>query len=137
MTSDVAPVGGPDSDAVHAALAAGGVIDITTHGRLSGDQRRIEIVFFNIDGHVVISGMPGKRGWYANLVADPALTFHLKSGLQADLPARARLITDPAERRAFLMPITRQWRRERELDLFMAESPLVEVIFEDAALLKR
>jgi hypothetical protein len=82
----------------------------------------------------VISGMPGKRGWYANLLADPQFTFHLKSGVQADLSARARPITDEAERRALLTPITRQWRREAQFDRFLADSPLVEVTFEDSSL---
>jgi hypothetical protein len=122
------------TERIQAALATGGVIDITTHGRRSGEPRRIEIVFFNLGGRVVISGMPGTRGWYASLLADPTLTFHLKRGVQADLPARARPITDKAERRALLTPITRQWRREAQFDRFLADSPLVEVTFEDPAL---
>ena len=133
-TPDTATVNPETRERIQAALAMGGVIDITTHGRKSGEPRRIEIVFFNLGGLVVISGMPGKRGWYANLMADPQFTFHLKSGVQADLPARATLITDPAERRAFLVPITRQWKREAQFDRFLADSPLVEVTFEDAAL---
>ena len=119
---------------VQAALATGGVVDITTRGRRTGEPRRIEIVFFNLGGRVAISGMPGKRGWYANLLADPNFIFHLKSGVTADLPATARPITDDAERRAFLAPITRQWRREAQFERFLADSPLVEVTFEDASL---
>jgi deazaflavin-dependent oxidoreductase (nitroreductase family) len=135
MTSIDSPATEPSTqEAVQAALATGGVIDITTHGRTSGEPRRIEIVFFNLGGLVVISGMPGKRGWYANLKADPHFTFHLKSGVQADLPARATLITDPDERRALLVPITRQWKREAQLDRFLADSPLVEVTFDDPSL---
>ncbi len=43
--------------------------------------------------------MPGRRGWAANLEAEPAFTFHLKNGVEADLPARATRIVDEAERR--------------------------------------
>ncbi|MGI8534765.1 MAG: nitroreductase/quinone reductase family protein, partial [Candidatus Limnocylindrales bacterium] len=68
------------------ALSQGGLVDITTTGRKSGQPHRIEIVFFDIGGRKIISGMPGKRGWYANLAADRTLTLHLKSGLTADLP---------------------------------------------------
>lgn len=126
----------PDTDQeVRTALAMGGVIDITTTGRRTGEPRRLEIVFFNFGGRVYISGMPGRRSWYANLAADPKLIFHLKRGLEADLPARARLITDDTERRALLALITRRWRREDRLELFVKASPLIEVEFEDRSLL--
>lgn len=46
-----------------------------------------------------ISGLPGSRGWYANVVADPEFVFHLKETAHVDLPARARPMTDPGERR--------------------------------------
>ena len=38
------------NDEVKAALASGKVIDITTTGRKSGEARRIEIWFRNLDG---------------------------------------------------------------------------------------
>lgn len=118
------------SEQVQDALTRGGVIDITTRGRNSGVERRIEIVFFNIGGRVYISGMPGPRSWYANLLADPHFTLHLKGRVEADLPAIARPITDEPERRTLLTHITRQWRRESQLDDFVARSPLIEVTFE-------
>jgi deazaflavin-dependent oxidoreductase (nitroreductase family) len=124
-----------DRERIGAALAQGGTVDITTHGRKTGQPRRIEIVFFNFDGRVYISGMPGRRGWYANLLGDPTFTFHLKGRVSADLPARAIPITDGATRRAFLARITRQWRRESQLEAFLASSPLIEVTFDDPTLL--
>src|SRR4026208_828114 len=81
------------------ALSRGHTIDITTTGRKTGEARRIETVFHNIDGRVVLSGMPGKRSWYATLRATPRFTFHLKGAVKADLPATARAIVEPAERR--------------------------------------
>jgi deazaflavin-dependent oxidoreductase (nitroreductase family) len=136
MTTTEAPahVNPETRQRIEAALAMGGVIDITTRGKRSGEPRRIEIVFFNLGGRVVISGMPGRRGWYANLLADPTLTFHLKRGVEADLPAQARPITDEAERRELLTPITRQWRRDAQLERFVSDSPLVEITFEDESL---
>lgn len=118
------------SEEIQDALAKGGVIDITTRGRHSGAERRIEIVFFNIGGRVYISGMPGPRSWYANILADPHFTLHLKGRMEADLPAIARPITDEPERRTLLTHITRQWRRELQLDDFVARSPLIGVNFE-------
>jgi hypothetical protein len=85
-----------DHDTIAAALRRGGIIDITTLGRQSGRPRRIEIVFFNFDGRVYISGMPGRRAWMANLAADPRLTFHLKKGVVADLPVIEVTFDDPA-----------------------------------------
>src|SRR5712692_4764530 len=90
---------------IQSALAQGQVIDITTTGKSSGVPRRVEIRFHNVDGQIYITGTPGKRGWYANLAANPAFTFHLKRGVTADLPARATPITNPTARRAILTRI--------------------------------
>lgn len=119
-------------ESISRALERGTVIDITTIGRRSGEPHRIELVFHNFDGHVYISGMPGPRGWYANLKANPDFTFHLKRGLSADLPARARAITDEAERRRIMEKIARVWRRP-DVDVMVRSSPLVEVEFLDKA----
>jgi deazaflavin-dependent oxidoreductase (nitroreductase family) len=115
------------------ALKQGHVIDITTTGRRTGQARRIEIVFHAIDGRVYISGFPRpqKRSWLANLEAHPDFTFHLKGAVKADLPARARPITDPAERRRLLTEVQKTWE-QISLDDAVAMSPLVEVTFADA-----
>ena len=60
-------------------------VDITTIGTRSGEPRRIEIWFHNVDGTVYLTGLPGPRAWYANLLANPRFTFHLKHGVHADL----------------------------------------------------
>jgi len=119
-------------DRVARALSRGHTIDITTTGRRSGQPRRIELVFHNIDGQVVLSGLPGRRSWYANLLADPRFTFHLKGPVKADLPARARPITEPDERRAVMARVARNWQRD-DLDVMLRRSPLVEVSFDEAA----
>jgi hypothetical protein len=66
-------------------------VNITTIGRRSGTPRRIETWFYRVDGTVYLTGLPGRCGWAANLEAEPAFTFHLKNGVEADLPARATL----------------------------------------------
>jgi len=118
-------------DRIRRALGRGHLIDITTTGKRSGLPRRVELVFHNIDGRVYISGLPGRRSWYANLVANPRFTFHLKRVVQADLPATARPITEPVERRTIMEQIARNWDR-RDVDVMMARSPLVEVVFDRA-----
>ena len=87
------------NEEIRQALASDKVIDITTRGRRSGQLRCIEIWFHQLNGRIYITGLPGPRDWYANLLAQPAFTFHLKESVQADLPAQARAITEPAERR--------------------------------------
>jgi deazaflavin-dependent oxidoreductase (nitroreductase family) len=116
---------------VRAQLRHGQLIDITTRGRKTGQPRRIELVFHNVDGRILISGRPGfPRGWVANLRADPRMTLHLKGDLVADLPARGRVITDRAERERLLDPIARLWRMD--LGVMVRSAPLVEVLFDDA-----
>ena len=83
-------------EAVRQALERDRTIDITTTGRNTGQLRRKEIWFHNIEGRLHITGTPGSRDWYANLVATPQFTFHLKQSAQADLAARATSIKDRA-----------------------------------------
>jgi deazaflavin-dependent oxidoreductase (nitroreductase family) len=119
----------PLDDGTRAALARGGVIDITTTGRVSGEPRRIEIVYHVINGRIYISGQPNparRRSWLANLEVRPDFTFHLKTGVRADLPATARLVDDPAERRRILTEVARAWNRT-DIDAMVESSPLIEV----------
>jgi deazaflavin-dependent oxidoreductase (nitroreductase family) len=112
---------------IQRALKTDSLIDITTVGRKSGKPHKIEIAFHNLDGILYISGMPGKRDWYANLVAQPQFTVHLKQSTQADLPARAIAITDAAARRRVLSQVVAKWGKQTELEAFVARSPLVQV----------
>ena len=107
------------------ALARDRTIDITTTGAKSGRPRRIEIWAW-VDGDTLyLTGSPGRRNWYANLKASPELTVHVKRGLEVDLPARARPIEDPDERRAVLSRVAGSY----DLEAWIAGSPLVEVEF--------
>ncbi len=122
-------------DPIAAALRKGGIIDITTTGRTSGEPRRIEIVFFNVDGRLYITGTPGTRAWLANVKADPSMTFHLKRGLSADLPATARIVDDEAERRAVATAACTAWNRPGQVEAFVAGSPVIEVVLDDPSVL--
>ena len=114
-------------DRIRRALSRGHLIDLTTTGRKTGQPRRIELVFHAIDGRVYISGMPGfPRSWLANVIAKPTVTFHLKGPIQADLPATAHEITEPAERRRIMERVAANWGRT-DVDRMMTASPLIEV----------
>jgi deazaflavin-dependent oxidoreductase (nitroreductase family) len=116
-----------DKSAVIAALARDRTIDVTTTGARTGRPRRIEIWAWPADGVVYLTGSPGRRDWYANLRANAEFTVHLKHGVQADLPARARPIEDPAERRAVFTRLLAG--TSYDLERWIAESPLAEVEF--------
>ncbi len=119
-------------------------IDITTTGRRSGQPRRIEICFYRVADAIYLSGVPGPRtrDWLVNLAASPHFTFHLKHAVQADLPAEAEVITDPAERRRVLTPIVDDYNDRNGgpdspwprgvLEEWVERSPLALVSFEES-----
>ena len=140
MSNDIAtrPDGSPATDhdeRIRAALASGGLIDITTTGRRTGQPRRIEIVFHAIDGGIYITGMPRRdpRAWLLNLRDDPRLTIHLKGDVAADLPGTAREITDEAERRAILGWVVANAWRQQDVEAMLRYSPLIEVTLDGVA----
>lgn len=119
-------------------------IDITTTGRRSGEPRRIEIVFYRIEGTIYLSGVPAprRRDWLANLSVESHFTFHLKHDVVADLPAVATVILDEAERRRLLAPLVDQFNERRgedsewpraELDEWVRDSPLARIDFVEVA----
>jgi deazaflavin-dependent oxidoreductase (nitroreductase family) len=117
-------------EAVQRALENDRTVDITTIGRNRGQPRRIEIWRYRYDGRTFLSGSPGTRDWYANLLAHPEFTFHLKGSAQADLPAMARPITDEGERREVIAGILEELGRGTgDFEAWVAGSPLAEVEF--------
>ena len=118
-------------------------IEITTTGRRSGEQRRIETVFRRVDDSIYLSGIPSPqpRAWLLNLAAEPHFIFHLKRGVVADLPATATVITDPVERRRILTPMVEEFNASRASDSpwgeqvveeWVAYSPLAKVSFDES-----
>jgi len=116
-------------DSIRRALGRGHTIDMTTTGRRTGWPRRIELVFHNIDGRLIISGSPNRRtrSWIYNLEADSQLTFHLKRSVHADLPATGRVITDPTERRQLAEWIVANAWPNQDVDAMAGFSPFIEV----------
>ena len=119
---------------VDSALHRSQVIDLTTTGRRSGVPRRIEIFLHELDGQLFISGQPftRKRAWLLNIDADSHVVVHLKRGVTADLPATARVVDDPGERRPLIEAAARRWGRH-DVELMMAQSPLIVLTVGTAA----
>ncbi|MFB7885748.1 nitroreductase family deazaflavin-dependent oxidoreductase [Microbacterium sp. NPDC056057] len=112
---------------VTTALHRSQLIDLTTTGRRSGLPRRIEIFLHEEDGVLFITGMPRRdrtRDWIHNITADPNVIVHLKKGIEADVAATARVITDPHEARPLIEAAARRWRRD-DVDEMIAHSPLI------------
>jgi hypothetical protein len=119
------------SNDIQIALAQDRTIDITTTGRKSNRAHRIETWLFRANGKHFLTGAPGRRDWYANLVTTPEFTLHLKQSVAADLPARAMPITDAGERRAIFTEILTDLEALPDLDAWMAGSPLMEIHFQE------
>ncbi len=109
------------------ALYRSQVIDLTTTGRRTGQPRRIEIFLHARDGLLFISGIPRAdrtRDWIRNITADPDVVVHLKQSVEADVPATARVVTDPAERRPLMEEAAQRWGRT-DVDEMVEHSPLI------------
>ncbi|HEX9977862.1 MAG TPA: nitroreductase/quinone reductase family protein [Acidimicrobiia bacterium] len=121
------------TDPVVMALARGGIVDITTKGRRTGRAHRIEISLHNLDRRLVISGRPGPRDWFANLLANPRMTIHFKRDVVADVPAMGRPVREWSERHVLIERVMNKGfgfsaeRTRREIDFWVTRSPLVIV----------
>ncbi len=115
------------------ALANDLVIDITTIGRSSGEPKRLEIWFHNVDDRYYITGRPGPRSWYANVLANPAITFHFKESTEAELEGAARAVTDADEKRTVFLSAKKlsEYINEDNVQEWVDGSPLIEVMFAD------
>ena len=122
-----------ETEAIRRLLDRGGLIDITTTGRRSGQPRRLEIVFHNIDGRLIITGRPSHRtrSWIHNITADPRMTFHVKGPITADLPAHARVVDDPNERRAIADWVSTNAWQGMDPESMAAYSPMIEVTLDE------
>jgi deazaflavin-dependent oxidoreductase (nitroreductase family) len=114
------------------ALDAGGIADITTTGRKSGQPRRIEIYFHQFDGAYYLTGRPGRRrDWQANIESNPEFTLHLKRGVNADIPVVGEPEPDPVKRRAILLRVlVESWdsdpdRAEAAVHKWVDQSPFI------------
>ena len=119
--------------------SAARTVDISTTGARTGLVRRIEIWFYRVDGEIYLTTQPARRSWYANLLANPEFTFHVKNGLRADLSATASPVLDENERRRIFAAIVDDLNQPlhsgylsqpvEPVEEWVAGSPLVLVSF--------
>ncbi len=110
------------------ALSKDLVIDITTTGRKSGQPRTLEIWFHRLDGRYYITGWPGVRGWYANLLDQPRFTIHFTRSANVAIDAVARPITDEIERRRIIQAVfdLEGGGARGDFESWVATSPVIE-----------
>ena len=80
-----------------------------------------------MDDQLYLSGGPGKRSWYANMLANPDFKVHLKRELVADLDAYAMPVLEDSERRRVLRVILEKTGNPEQLNERLTGSPLVHV----------
>jgi deazaflavin-dependent oxidoreductase (nitroreductase family) len=115
------------TDEARQALERQRTVEITTIGRRSGQPRRLETWRYRAAGRYWLTGSPGSRDWYANVVANPRFTLHLQD---LDLEVRGRPVTDPGERSRILGEIVPALDWGGSLESWLAGSPLVEIEFD-------
>ena len=64
------------------------------------------------------------RDWIYNIAADPSVVVHLKQSVAADIPATARVITDPDERLPLIEVAAKRWGRT-DIANMLQHSPLI------------
>ena len=126
------PVGQSMESAVKEAMDRGGIADITTIGRKTGEERRIEIYFHQFDGAYYLTGKPGRpRDWNANIIANPEFTLHLKKGVTADVGVVGEPEPDREERAQILRrALVESWgskpeKAEAGLHKWVSTSPFI------------
>jgi len=114
------------------AMNGGGLADITTTGRKTGEPRRVEIFFHHFDGDYYLTGQPrGPRDWNANILANPEFTLHLKNGVSADVVVAGEAEPDPNERERIIRRAQiENWNYESEkvessIKIWVEASPFI------------
>lgn len=111
---------------VRTAIERDFTIDLTTLGRRTGRPRRVEIWYLLHEDTPYVTGTPGPRDWFANVLADPQVIFHLKESITADIPGSARPVKDPDLRFAvFHAPRSDWYRSMTPIERLVAESPMI------------
>jgi Uncharacterized protein conserved in bacteria (DUF2255) len=82
-------------------------VGLTTHGRVTGEPRRV-VIWVSGDGSrlFVRSGSGPGRQWTRNVLARPEAVLHVGG---RDVPVRLRHVTDPGEARSVTDLVVRKY----------------------------
>ena len=110
------------------ALQEDRLVDIMAIGRKTGQPHKFEIMLRRHGGKYYIAGQPQPKDWYANLLAEPHITLHLKQSVQAELPATARVVTDNATRRQLFQLFFGESELMDDIEAWVINAKLMEIV---------
>ncbi|HUP17646.1 MAG TPA: nitroreductase family deazaflavin-dependent oxidoreductase [Acidimicrobiia bacterium] len=114
----------PDTTTV-IRLARTRTVDLVTIGRKSSQPQRVEIWWFYFEDRFIITGTPGRRDWYANILANPRVVIETRHG---DFPASASAVPDqPFRSRFFSDGAARWYSTQAEFDALVKTAPMIEL----------
>lgn len=114
----------PDSTTI-TRLARTRTVDLVTIGRRSGKPQRVEIWWFHFEERFIITGTPGRRDWFANVLANPRVVIKTRLG---DFPATAAPVSDEPFRHCFFSDTTTRWyATQAELLALVRIAPMIEL----------
>jgi deazaflavin-dependent oxidoreductase (nitroreductase family) len=114
----------PDATTV-TRLARTRTVDLVTTGRRSGQPQTVEIWWFHFEDRFIITGTPGRRDWYANVLAHPRVVIQTRHG---DFPATAVSVQDHEFRHRFFSDGAARWyTTQAELQALVAMAPMIEI----------
>jgi deazaflavin-dependent oxidoreductase (nitroreductase family) len=100
-------------------------VDLVTIGRKSGQPQRVEIWWFHFEDRFIITGTPGRRDWYANILDNPRVVIETRHG---DFPAKASIVSDqPFRHRFFSDGAARWYSTQAEFDALVETAPMIEL----------
>ena len=109
----------PDATTV-VRLARTRTVDLVTIGRKSSQPQRVEIWWFHFEDRFIITGTPGRRDWYANILANPRVVIETRHG---DFPATATTVFDQPSGVAFSPPVPPAGTRPRPSSMPWSRPP--------------
>lgn len=88
----------------------------------------MEIWWFRFEDLFVITGTPGRRDWYANVVAEPRVLIETRFG---NFPGTAVPVSDREFKRRFFTDGASRWySTQAGLDLLVDTAPMIRVDLE-------
>ena len=117
----------PDQTTID-SLARTRTVELITIGRRSGQRRRVEIWWFHFEDRFIVTGTPGRRDWYANVLANPDIAIETRHG---DFPGLARVVMDPDFRQRFFLDRAAGWySTQSELTALVESAPMIEIVLD-------
>jgi deazaflavin-dependent oxidoreductase (nitroreductase family) len=113
-----------DPDTI-ARLARTRTIDLTTIGRRSGRLATIEIWWFHFEGRFIVTGTPGPRDWYANVLANRNVMVRARA---EEYQGQASVVADRAFRQRFFTDgPTRWYPAQSQLTALVETAPMIQI----------